>query len=74
MRYRHQVGSNRKDFGGGGGAGSADRMGRMGGNSPGAGPGGYCVCPNCGIQIEHQRGAPCYSVKCPKCGTEMRRE
>jgi hypothetical protein len=42
-----------------------------GGNSPGAGPGGYCECPNCGIQIEHQRGTPCFYMKCPKCGAEM---
>ena len=48
--------------------------GRMGGTKPGAGPGGYCVCPNCGHKAPHQLGKPCYSVSCPKCGTRMVRE
>jgi len=52
---------------GGGGGG----RGRMGGTRPGAGPGGKCVCPNCGATITHQRGAPCYQISCPKCGTKM---
>jgi predicted DNA-binding protein (UPF0251 family) len=30
-----------------------------------------CVCPNCGEKVPHQRGIPCFSVKCPKCGTPM---
>jgi len=46
--------------------------GRMGGF--GAGPGGNCVCPKCGKKVPHQRGAPCYQVKCPSCGTPMTRE
>jgi len=47
------------------------RGGRFGGNRPGAGPGGFCVCPNCGTKVVHQRGIPCYTVSCPKCGTKM---
>ena len=45
--------------------------GRMGGF--GLGPGGECVCPKCGTRIPHQRGVPCYTVKCPKCGNLMTR-
>jgi Zn finger protein HypA/HybF involved in hydrogenase expression len=43
----------------------------MGGNRPGAGPGGNCLCPACKTKIDHQTGIPCYSVKCPKCGSKM---
>ncbi len=49
-------------------------QGRRGGNRPGAGPGGYCICPNCGYRVEHKVAQPCYQVKCPKCGTPMQRE
>jgi len=45
----------------------------MGGNRPGAGPSGDCVCPSCGQRVPHQQGMPCYSVNCPKCGTKMAR-
>jgi len=48
--------------------------GRMGGTKPGAGPGGYCICPNCGHKVPHQVGVPCYQMSCPKCGTRMVRE
>jgi len=59
------TGSGRGFGKGGGGAG------RMGGNRPGAGPSGECVCPNCGARAPHQVGAPCYNLSCPKCGTKM---
>ena len=52
-------------FSGGGG------RGRGGGNRPGSGPGGKCVCPNCGATVPHQRGVPCYQISCPKSGTKM---
>ncbi|MDD5557428.1 MAG: hypothetical protein PHN82_09280 [bacterium] len=45
----------------------------MGGNIPGAGPGGKCVCPACGATAPHTAGVPCYSLKCPSCGSPMRR-
>jgi len=48
--------------------------GRMGGNRPGAGPSGNCVCPSCGTKIPHQASVPCYDVSCPKCGAKMIRE
>ncbi len=37
----------------------------------GLGPGGECVCPSCGNKVPHQAGVPCYTVKCPKCGSPM---
>ena len=40
----------------------------------GLGPSGFCVCPKCGEKTPHQRGIPCYQIKCPKCGTQMTRE
>ncbi len=62
---------------GGGGGGRGRRglggRGRMGGNLPGSGPGGECVCPNCGTTVPHHAGTPCYSMNCPKCGTKMTR-
>jgi predicted Fe-Mo cluster-binding NifX family protein len=39
-----------------------------------AGPGGYCVCPQCGQREPHKRGVPCIGRKCPKCGADMVRE
>ncbi len=45
--------------------------GRMGGY--GLGPGGDCVCPNCGYKQTHARGQPCYEMTCPKCGAKMTR-
>lgn len=55
------------------GRGGPGGMGRKGGPSA-AGPGGTCVCPNCGHREPHQVGQPCYEMKCPKCGTTMIRE
>ena len=60
------------------GMGKGGRPGQGGGRGLGggvaAGPGGYCVCPNCGEKAAHQLGSPCYDQKCPKCGTAMTRE
>ncbi len=53
------------------GRGGGRGQGRMGGTKPGAGPGGYCVCPNCGHKVPHQLGKPCYNIGCPKCGARM---
>jgi hypothetical protein len=52
----------RKGLGGGG---------RMRGTRPGAGPGGDCLCPNCGARAPHQVGVPCNAISCPQCGTKM---
>ncbi|WP_448589191.1 DUF5320 domain-containing protein [Thermodesulfobium sp.] len=56
-------------MGSGQGAGQGMRRGRMGGQ--GFGPGGECVCPNCGTRIPHKPGVPCVQEKCPKCRTMM---
>jgi len=48
------------------------RLGRQGGF--GAGPSGFCVCPQCGYKEKHQIGVSCYNKKCPKCGSSMTRE
>ena len=64
-------GDGRGPIGGGRGSGGGRGRGRMGGNRPGAGPGGNCVCPSCGVRVPHQVGVPCYSLSCPKCGTRM---
>ncbi len=57
----------------GGGRGQGQGPGRKGGGKA-AGPGGDCICPNCGNRVPHQVGKPCYERKCPKCGTSMTRE
>lgn len=44
---------------------------RMGGRN--RGPGGSCVCPNCGQTQPHANGRPCSRMVCPACGASMRR-
>ena len=39
----------------------------------GLGLGGACRCPSCKYSMPHKRGVPCYTLKCPKCGTKMTR-
>ncbi|MFO7618173.1 MAG: hypothetical protein R6W91_00690 [Thermoplasmata archaeon] len=53
--------------GNGGGRGSG--TGRGGGT--GQGLGGTCVCPQCGHSQPHQRGVPCFEVRCPKCNMPL---
>jgi len=48
--------------------GARGRGGRYG---TGAGPSGWCICPNCSEKAPHSAGTPCSSVLCPKCGTPM---
>ena len=38
-----------------------------------SGFGGYCFCEKCGYRVRHARGTPCSTLKCPDCGTFMRR-
>lgn len=45
-----------------------------GGERLGLGPGGYCVCSDCGYREKHRKGIPCSTLKCPKCGTTLKRE
>lgn len=40
----------------------------------GQGPGGYCVCPQCGYQIIHQSSIPCSTIKCPNCKINLIRK
>lgn len=54
------------------GRGAGGQRGRMGGFA--MGPGGNCICPSCGERQPHRVGAPCSSMKCPKCGQVMTRE
>ena len=39
----------------------------------GMGAGGTCYCPACKTKVKHQRGVPCTSEKCPRCGLPMTR-
>ena len=50
------------------------RKGGMGGSRAGAGPGGECICPQCGTTVPHEAGIPCYNKNCPKCGAKMVRK
>lgn len=54
-------------------SGRGGRGMRRGGGA-GAGPGGNCICPQCGTKVPHQLGVPCFQVKCPQCGANMVRE
>jgi len=58
----------------GSGIGRGIGRGRRQGGNFGIGPGGYCVCPNCGKKEPHKTGVPCLEMKCPNCGTNMVRE
>lgn len=60
--------------GGGQGLGQGGRRVGRGGGPLAAGPGGYCVCSQCGQKEPHQRGVPCFERKCPKCGAAMIRQ
>lgn len=55
----------------GGGQGGGGGGGRMGGTRPGSGPGGFCVCTNCGTKVPHERGTPCSAMTCPQCKSPM---
>jgi predicted Fe-Mo cluster-binding NifX family protein len=65
------IGSGSGGGGRGRGAGGGG-CGKMGGPSA-AGPGGQCVCPNCGEKVPHTQGQPCNQIACPKCGTKLTR-
>ncbi len=57
--------------------GQGARTGRrpFGGAGRGGAPGadGNCVCPSCGATAPHARAVPCYTIKCPSCGSQMTR-
>jgi hypothetical protein len=74
MPLGNEKGPSGQGPGTGRGMGRGGGRGRMGGNLPGAGPAGNCVCPDCGAKVSHQQGTACYSINCPKCGSKMVRE
>ncbi len=71
MPFGDGTGPTGQGPGTGRGMGRGGGRGRMGGNRPGAGPSGFCICPSCGAKVPHNIGVPCYSVNCPKCGTKL---
>jgi hypothetical protein len=68
--FRNRFGQKRDESKPGSGLG----RGRGGGNKPGSGPAGNCVCPKCGKKVSHVRGQRCIDTICPDCGTKMVRE
>jgi cation diffusion facilitator family transporter len=40
----------------------------------GKGPGGDCICPECGYKIRHEHGVPCSKLKCPNCKINLQRK
>jgi hypothetical protein len=48
--------------------------GQRRGGGFGAGPGGFCICSNCGTEIPHEIGRACFEEICPKCGKTMTRK
>lgn len=61
-------GAGRRRSQGGGGR----ERGRMSGPFS-AGPGGMCVCLNCGHKAPHAPGQPCNRTECPRCGAFLTR-
>lgn len=60
---------------GGSGGGRRSKTGGYGqGAGRMAGVSGDCVCQKCGQRQVHQRGVPCFEMRCPACGTPMVRE
>ena len=56
---------------------SGGGFGRGGGRGLGGGfargPGGECICSNCGFRELHQLAVPCLTKKCQKCEAPMTR-
>ena len=48
-------------------------MDKPAGAEQGGGPGGLCVCPECGSTLLHERGLPCSQIRCAKCSAPMTR-
>jgi predicted Fe-Mo cluster-binding NifX family protein len=59
-------------MGGGGGQGRGGRRAGGANTSMSTRVTGNCLCPQCGEKVPHERGEPCASRKCPKCGTAMK--
>jgi len=56
------------------GSGQGQGRGMGGGNKPGSGPTGKCICPKCGYTSDHKIGERCVDLVCPQCGAKMMRE
>ena len=84
-RIEDTRGDNKEDLsmrGRGYGRGPGGRRGRGRRGQPSAdevrsdtaGSPSYCLCAECGQRVPHERGAPCRTLRCPKCGGVMARE
>jgi predicted DNA-binding protein (UPF0251 family) len=51
--------------------GNYTMMGRGRGMGSRGNPATFCVCPGCNHREGKERGVPCSSMKCPKCGSVM---
>jgi len=51
-------------------AGISEAQGQGGGREL-AGGADICICPDCGYEESHERGAPCNKTMCPKCGVPL---
>lgn len=60
--------------GSGQGRGQGQGRGRRGGGGFAGGPGGECVCLQCGKTMPHERGVPCVQQTCPQCGVPLTRK
>lgn len=54
--------------------GAGERGRRRAGGGLGYGIHGACICPRCGLTLEHQPGRPCKRERCPSCGVALLRE
>lgn len=52
----------------------SQNIGRNRGSKQGSGPGGNCICPECGLKVAHITGIPCNQIECSKCGIKMIKE
>ena len=43
----------------------------VGNDRTGDGGTSKCVCPECGLTVNHIRNSPCSLTSCPKCKTKM---
>lgn len=43
-------------------------------NAEGHGPGGMCICPQCGYTQNHEKGQPCSNLQCPQCKINLERK
>lgn len=67
--------------GAGQGQGGSPGVRCRGASGPGAAGAGigtemadFCTCPSCGAKTPHERGIPCFQLKCPQCGKAMVRQ